>query len=350
MDKDAMRAFMGRFMEMTTGAAVMGVVSVADRIGLFEALAGQGALEVETIAARTGLDRRYLEEILATLAAADILSYDAAGARFELPDEHAACLADEGSPYFLGGWSQMVPALYRAVPGVARAAREGGGVPFSEFGSDMVEGIARSNGPGTRILLARRWLASMPDVVAALETGLRVADVGCGCGDAVLTMAQRWPQSEFVGFDLDAGSVARAREAALAARITNVEFEQCSAELIPSDPGFDLITTFDVIHDLARPREVLAHLRAALRPGGTYLMVEPVAADRLEDNLHTAGALTYAMSTLHCMTQSLAQGGEGLGAAWGPAKAESYCREAGFSRFDRLPVDNPFNAFYRVEV
>jgi 2-polyprenyl-3-methyl-5-hydroxy-6-metoxy-1,4-benzoquinol methylase len=348
MDKQAMRAFMGRFMEMTTGAAVMGVMAVADRVGLFPALAGQGALSLDEIVARTGLDRRYLEEILATLCASEILIYQEASERFELPDEHAACLADETSPYFLGGWSQMVPALYRAVPGVARACREGGGVPFSEFGLDMVEGIARSNGPGTRILLARRWLAAMPDVVEALERGIRVADVGCGSGDAALTMARHWPNSSVVGFDLDAESVERARAAAGAEGVRNVSFEQCSAEAIPRDSGFDLITTFDVIHDLAKPREVLAHLRGALAPGGTYLMVEPVAGDRLADNLHAAGALTYAMSTLHCLTQSLAQGGEGLGAAWGPGKAEAYCREAGFGRFERLEVDNPFNAFYRV--
>jgi 2-polyprenyl-3-methyl-5-hydroxy-6-metoxy-1,4-benzoquinol methylase len=348
MDKEAMRAFMGRFMEMTTGAAVMGVMAVADRIGLFPSLAGQGALTLDEIVALTGLDRRYLEEILATLSSGGVLAYDAASERYELPAEHAACLADESSPYFLGGWSQMVPALYRAVPGVAKACREGGGVHFHEFGADMVEGIARSNGPGTRILLARRWLTAMPDVVEALEKGIRVADVGCGSGDAALTMARRWPQSQVVGFDLDAHSVERARAAAAEEGVENARFEKCSAEAIPGDPGFDLITTFDVIHDLARPREVLAHLHAALASGGTYLMVEPVAGDSLADNLHSAGALTYAMSTLHCMTQSLAQGGEGLGAAWGPAKAEAYCRDAGFGRFERLEVDNPFNAFYRV--
>jgi 2-polyprenyl-3-methyl-5-hydroxy-6-metoxy-1,4-benzoquinol methylase len=349
MDKDAMRAFMGRFMEMTTGAAVMGVMAVADRVSLFGSLAGQGALGLDEIAQLTGLERRYLEEILATLAAAGILEYDVESERFELSEEHAVCLADETSPYFLGGWTQMVPALYRAVPGVARACHEGGGVPFSEFGLDMVEGIARSNGPGTRILLARKWLSSMPDVVEKLVKGIRVADVGCGSGDAALTMARHWSQSEISGFDLDAQSVKRARAAAAEADIPNARFEQCSAEVIPSDPGFDLITTFDVIHDLARPREVLAHLLAALAPGGTYLMVEPVAGDSLAENLHAAGALTYAMSTLHCMTQSLAQGGEGLGAAWGPAKAEAYCLEAGFGRFERLEVNNPFNAFYRVE-
>lgn len=348
MDKDAMRAFMASYMEMTTGAAVMGVMAVADRTGLFKAMAGQGALSLDQVVARSGLQERYLQEILATLAAAGVLEYDAATACFALSDEHAACLADEGSPYFLGGWSQMVPALYRAVPGVVEAARTGGGVPYSDFGSEMVEGIARSNGPGMRILLARKWLPAMPDVVERLEEGIRVADIGCGTGTAVLTMARAYPSSQVIGFDVDRVSIERAREAAAEAKLENARFEQLGGEAIPSEPGFDLITTFDVIHDLVRPREVLGCIRSALAPGGTYLMVEPAVGDSLEENLNPGGALTYAMSTLHCMTVSLAHGGEGLGAAWGAKRAEDFCRAAGFTAFERLEIENPFNAFFRV--
>ena len=348
MDKNAIRAFMGRFMELTTGAAVMGVVAVADRIGLFARMAGRPPATLAEVAAYTGLDARYLEEILATLAAAGVIEYDAGARTYVLPEAHAVCLADETSPYCLAGWAQMVPALYRAIPGVARACSEGGGVPFSEFGPEMVEGIARANGPGTRILLTRKWLPAMSDVVARLAAGIRVADVGCGSGEAALAMARAYPASEITGFDVDSHSVERARKAAGEAGLGNVRFERCSGDAIPCEPGFDLVTTFDVVHDLVDPSAVLRRIRAALRAGGTYLMVEPVAGDELADNLHPAGALTYAMSTLHCMTQSLAHGGAGLGAAWGPRRAEAYCCEAGFSGFERLPVDNPFNAFYRV--
>lgn len=348
MDKEAMRSFMGRFMELTTGAAVMGVVAVADRTGLFREMAGRGPATLEAIADYTGLDARYLEEILATLAAAGIVAYDAEARTFVLPEEQAVCLADETSPYCLAGWTQMVPALYRAIPGVARACREGGGVPFSEFGPDMVEGIARANGPGTRILLTRKWLPAMADVVKRLEEGIRVADVGCGSGDAAIAMARAYPASRILGFDVDAHSVERAAVAAREAGALNVAFERKSGDAIPTEPGFDLVTTFDVIHDLVDPLTVLRRIRASLREGGTYLMVEPVAGDDLAENLHPAGALTYAMSTLHCMTQSLAHGGAGLGAAWGPRRAEAISREAGFSHFERLEVDNPFNAFYRL--
>ncbi len=348
MDRDAIKAFMGRFMEMTTGAAVMGVVAVADRSGLFRMMSGKPPARLAEVVAYTGFDARYLEEILATLCAGGIVVFDPVELTYHLPDEHAACLADESSPYCLAGWTQMVPALYRAIPGVARACREGGGVAFSEFGPDMVEGIARANGPGTRILLTRKWLPAMPDVVARLESGLRVADIGCGSGEAAIAMARAYPASKVFGFDVDALSITRARAAANEAGLTNVSFERAGGEEIPLEPGFDLVTTFDVVHDLVDPIAVLRRIRACLSEGGSYLMVEPVAGDDLADNLHQAGALTYAMSTLHCMTQSLAHGGAGLGAAWGPRRAEAHCREAGFGGFVRLEVQNPFNAFYRV--
>ncbi len=348
MDKKKMRVFMGQFMEMTTGAAVMGVVAVADRIGLFREMAGAAPADLDHWVEATGLQPRYLEEILSTLSAAGFLEFDADQDLFSLPDEHAACLADESSPYCLVGWSQMLPALYGAIPGVAHAAREGGGVAFADFGPDMVEGIARANGPGIRVLLTRKWLPAMPDVVARLEGGVRVADVGCGSGEAVFALAKAYPASTIVGYDIDSHSIELARGRAQSQQLSNVSFEQCSAESIPAEPGFDFVTTFDVIHDLVEPIPVLRRIREVLNPEGTYLMVEPVAGDALAENLHPAGALTYAMSTLHCMTQSLAHGGAGLGAAWGPRRAEGHCREAGFGEFDRIDVENAFNAFYRV--
>lgn len=335
-------------MGMVTGGATLGLVGVADRVGLFACLAGAGPQTLEQIADRSGLQPRYLQELCSGLAAAEILHYEAATRSFELCDEHAACLADESSPYFLAGWSQMIPSILNAVPGVARACREGGGVAFDAFGDDMIEGIDRSNSPGMRILLTRKWLPAMPEVVERLRLGIRVADVGCGSGAAVLTMARAYPKSRIHGFDISARSIERARAAAEAEGLANASFEPRGAEALPADPGFDLITTFDVIHDIAQPEHALKAIRRALADGGTYLMVEPDAGHDLEENLHPGGALLYAMSTLHCMTQSLAQGGVGLGAAWGPRRAQALCREAGFTRFERLDVDNPFNAFYEV--
>jgi len=348
MDRDVVYGFMARFMEMATGATVMGVVSVADRVGLFTKLAGQGPLTLAQIVERTGLQERYLREITASLAAAGILRYDAAAQTFELPEEHAACLADERSPYFLAGWAQIIPALMRAVPGVARACREGGGVPYSEFGEEMVAGIDRSNSPGTRILLTRRWLPAMPDLVERLKGGIRVADIGCGSGTAAISMARAYPKSSVFGYDVDPTSITRSREAAQHAGLTNVEFAQVGAEALPLQPPFDLVTGFDFIHDTVNPHAVLRRIHRALRPDGVFFMVEPAAGDSLEENLHPGGALLYSMSTLHCMTVSLAHGGEGLGAAWGSKAAEKLCREVGFTRFRRLEINNPFNAFYEI--
>jgi SAM-dependent methyltransferase len=348
VDREKVREFMERFMGLATGAAVLGAIGVADRAGLFAKLAGQGPLGLEEIARRTGFDRRYLRETLSALAAGGVLRYDPSTDTFELPAEHAACLADEKSPYFLAGWSQILPAIYRAIPGVARALRDGGGVPFSEFGEDMVAGIDRSNAPAMRILLTRKWLPAMPHVVERLEAGARVADLGCGSGASSITMAKAFPKSEVVGYDVDETSLARARAVAEREGVANLRFEQASAEVLPAERPFDLVTAFDVIHDLVRPRAVLRRIRQALAPDATFLMVEPAAADTLAGNLNPGGALLYSMSLLHCMTVSLAHGGEGLGTAYGPKRAEELCREAGFTRFRRLDIDNPFNAFYEV--
>jgi SAM-dependent methyltransferase len=348
MDREAVRKFMERFMEMATGAAVMGVIGVADKVGLFAKLAGRGPQTLGEIVASTGLNERYLREALASLSAAGIVSYDPKLETYALPDAHAACLADESSPYFLAGWGQIVRAILGAVPGVAKAMREGGGVAFRDFGPEMVEGISRSNAPGMRVLLTRKWLPALPDVTKRLDAGIRVADVGCGAGTSTLVMAKAYPRSEFTGFDIDETSLARARESAASERLPNVSFERVSAEELPASPGFDFVASFDTIHDMVNPRGALRRIRQALRGDGAYLMVEPSAGDTLADNLNPGGALLYAMSTLHCMTVSLAHGGEGIGTAFGPALAESLCREAGFTRFRRLDVQNPFNAFYEV--
>ncbi|HYB12523.1 MAG TPA: class I SAM-dependent methyltransferase [Myxococcota bacterium] len=348
MDREKVREFMEQFMGMTTGAALLAVTEVAGRTGLLSTLAGRGPQTLGAIAAACGLQERYLRETLSALAAGQILRYDPAQETFELTAEAAACLADEKSPYFLGGWTQFLPALYRAIPGVARSMREGGGVGYAEFGSEAVEAIDRANSPGMRVLLTRKWLPTLPHVVKRLEQGARVADIGCGSGTSTLSLAKAYPRSEITGYDIDATALARARAAAEREGLANVHFNQRSAEDLPQKPSFELVTAFDVVHDLARPRVVLRRIREALAPDGTFLLVEPAAGDSLAENLHPGGALLYSISTLYCMTVSLSQGGEGLGAAYGPKQAEALCREAGFAHFRRLEIENPFNAFYEV--
>ncbi|MEX1006019.1 MAG: methyltransferase domain-containing protein [Acidimicrobiia bacterium] len=348
MDRTAVWAFMERFVDMASGAATLFTLAVADRSGLLAVLADSQPVTVDEAAGRSGLDRRYVEEMLHQLTTAAVLDHDAETATFVLPPERATVIADDTSPYAMAGWLDMLPTAGNFIDDVVEVARTGGGVPAASYPDRMVHAVDRANGPSTRILLTRRWLPAMPDVVAGLESGARVADVGCGAGTAVLTMAAAYPNSDFHGYDVDPRAVAAARAQAAETGLDNVSFEVRPASELPTAPPFDLITTFDVVHDLAQPEAAVTRFRDALADDGTFLMMEPAVNAALEDNIEPRIALLYGVSLLFCMTQSLAEGGAGLGTAWGPEKAEALCRAAGFSRFRRLPIDNPFSAFYEV--
>lgn len=347
MDRDRIWQFMERMTGFAAGFTTLGLLSLADRTGILEALAGGGPLGVEAVGQSAGVDRRYAEEILSGLAVAGVVGYDPSSETFSLPEEHAAVVADDTSPYSLAGYLDMLPAMVAQLPALTEAVESGGGVPFPEYGPRAVLGIERANSPGTRVLLARRWLTTMPDVVEKLERGARVADIGCGTGTAALTMAEAFPASEVVGVDIDEGSIERAGERLKEAGMDNVSFHVGEAASLTG--SFDLITAFDVVHDMARPLETLGQIRSALADDGVMLMMEPNVSSDLEDDIgKDQAALVYGMSTMFCLSQSLSQGGAGLGAAWGPRRAEELCREAGFTEFTRLPIENPFSAFYRV--
>jgi SAM-dependent methyltransferase len=351
MDRSVIKSFMERFEELASGAVAIGAMAIADRSGLLEAMAGRGPVTIEEVAVdELGNDRfapRYVEEILATLAGAGIVMYEEATRRFLLPDEHAACLADPASPYSLAGWLDMIPAAMKTIDRISDATVEGGGIPLGDFDKGIVAGIDRLNSPGTRVLLTRRWLPAMPDVVTKLERGARVADVGCGSGTAAISMASAFPASTVIGYDIDPRAITRALEQARASELTNIWFELSPADEMVGK--FDLITTFDVIHDLDHPVEALGRILNALDDHGTYLMVEPAAGTSLVDNLNPRGVLITGFSLLYCLPQSLVGGGVGLGAAWGPQRAEHLCRQVGFSRFEKLPIENPYSNFFRVE-
>jgi 2-polyprenyl-3-methyl-5-hydroxy-6-metoxy-1,4-benzoquinol methylase len=348
MDRAAVWAFMERFVEMASGAATLFTLAVADRSGLLSVLGESRPVTVDEAARASGLDRRYVEEMLHQLTAAEVLDHDPETATFVLPPERATVIADDTSPYAMSGWLDMLPTAGNFIDDVAEAARTGGGVPATQFPDRMVHAVDRANGPSTRILLTRRWLPAMPDVVARLESGARVADVGCGAGTAALTMAAAYPRSEFFGYDVDPRAIAAARAQAAETGLDNVTFESRAAEDLPTEPPFDLITAFDVVHDLAQPEAAVARFREALADDGTFLLMEPAVNAALEDNIEPRIALLYGVSLLFCMTQSLAEGGAGLGTAWGPERAETLCRAAGFDQFRRLPIENPFSAFYEV--
>lgn len=347
MDRERIEAFLDRFVALASGATTIGLLAVADRSGLSSYLGDHRGGTSEEIARGAGLDERYVREILSGLAAAGVIDYDHGEGTFTLPPEHALFVSDPDSPYFMGGWLDMIPAAYRGIDGVTHATIHGGGVGFEEFGPEIIRGIDRANAPSQRVFLIRKWLPAVPGLLEALESGITVADVGCGSGTVALLIAGAYPASRVHGFDVspDSIDVARAR----ADGMSNVEFQVSAVADIPPDPGFDLITTFDVVHDLADPHGDLVRIREALRPDGWYLMMEPDASSNLEDNLHDRGALLYGISALHCMTQSLASGGAGLGAAWGRERAEELVLAAGFSSFQPLEeISNRFSSFYLI--
>ena len=344
MDRNKISAFADRFVNIAAGATTMGLLAVADRSGLSAYLGEFPTGTADEIADGAGLDQRYVLEILSGLAAAGVVEYESEGQAFTLPPEHALFISTELSPYFVGGWFDLLPSAMAQIDGITVATREGGGVAFDEY-ANIVEGVDRGNGPSQRALLTTKWLPAIEGMADLLNEGARVADVGCGAGTAALIMAQAYPNSQIVGFDVSEESISLA--ASRAEGIQNVEFHVSGAEEIPTEPGFDLITTFDVIHDLVDPLAGMTRIRNALTPGGRYLMMEPNASSDLEDNLHDRGALLYGISALHCMTQSLAHGGAGLGTAWGSRRAEQMARQAGFGSFEPLDsITNRFSAFY----
>ena len=345
MDREKIEAFLERFVQIASGATTLGLLAVADRSGLSSYLGESGGGTSTEIAEGAQLHERYVREILSGLAAAGVVEYDPDSETFTLPPEHALFLADAESPYFMGGWMDMIPAMFRQIDGVATATVHGGGVGFEEFGDEIIKGIDRGNTPSQRAFLIDRWLPGVPGLVERLESGIRVADIGCGSGTVARLISEAYPQSEVLGYDKSRDSIAVARSRS--EDVPNVEFHAYAVKEIPTEPGFDLITTFDVVHDLADPSGALEHIQEALRPDGFYLLMEPNASSSLEDNLNDMGALLYGTSTLHCMTQSLAKGGAGLGAAWGRDTTEELVRAAGFTSFEFLDgISNRFSAFY----
>jgi 2-polyprenyl-3-methyl-5-hydroxy-6-metoxy-1,4-benzoquinol methylase len=346
MNREKARAFVDEFMGFTSGATTIGLLAIADRCGLLTSMAGQPPTTAHDVATRAGLDTRYTTEILSGLSAVGVIDYDAAAETFHLSDEHAAVIADDTSPYSMAGWLDMLPSALVHIDAIAEATVHGGGVPFDAFGPTMVRGIHRAGSPSMNVLLTRRWLPQMPDVVERLTHGGSVADIGCGSGAAVVAMATTFPMATIVGLDVSAASIASAREAP---KPHNATFVVGGSEALADRGPFDLVTAFDVVHDLADPLGVLTDIKRSLVEGGSLLVMEPRVDDRLENNMHPRAAVVYGISTLHCLTQSLAHGGVGLGAAAGPATIEGLCREAGFTTFTEVPIDNPFSAFYRAQ-
>lgn len=349
-DQVKREAFAGRALGDTSMCMVTLMAALGDRLGLFKNLATRGPSTSVELAERTGLSERYAREWLGGMTAARYVKYDPDSGRFALPPEHAPTLAQEDDPFFMGGQYQTMLAAIAQISRVEEAFRTGGGVPQSAYDDSLWDGQARVSARWTENLLTQVWLPALPEVQAKLQRGAAVADVGCGRGLALIKLAQAYPNSYYVGYDLFEPAIARASENARAADVADrVRFQQLDATNgLPAQ--FDVITAFDVIHDAADPRGLLRAIRQAMKTDGIHVCVERNCSDTLEENIGPIGALSYGISLFYCMTTSLAAGGAGLGALGLPeTRLRELCIDAGFRSVDRLPLENPFNAVYAIK-
>jgi SAM-dependent methyltransferase len=325
------------------GALTASLVVIGDKLGLYRALAGNGGLTSTELAAKTGTGERYVREWLSGQAASGYVTYDPATGRYTLPDAHAAALTDEDSPACVLGGFQGMTAAMKATPKVIAAFRNGGGVGWHEHDPELFAGVERFFRPGYLANLVDAWLPALDGVTAKLGRGATVADVGCGHGASTIIMGKAFPRSSFVGFDYHQPSIDAANERARQAGIGGtVRFEMATAKAYPG-AGYDLVTCFDCLHDMGDPEGAARHVRQSLAPDGTFMLVEPFANDRVEDNLNPVGRLFYSVSTIVCTPASLSQEvGTALGAQAGEARLTDILRRAGFTRVRRA-AETPFN-------
>jgi SAM-dependent methyltransferase len=347
VDPDRLMAFVMRTVDevgatLGTALAVMG-----DKLGLYRAMAGAGPVSSAQLAERAGIGERYAREWLNAQAAGGVVAYDPATTRYELPPEQAVALTDPTSPAYLPGFFQIALGAVLDSPRITEAMRAGEGLGWGEHVHDVFEGCERFFRPGYHANLLTSWLPALDGVVAKLEAGARVADVGCGHGASTILMAQAFPRSTFVGSDLHAGSIDTARTRAAEAGLTDrIRFEVAPADGISGD-GFDLVTTFDCLHDMGDPVGASARIRRALAPGGTWMIVEPFAGDRVEDNLTPVGRAYYSFSTLLCTPSALSQSDDALGAQAGEARLRDVVTAGGFASFRRA-TETPFNIVFEA--
>jgi 2-polyprenyl-3-methyl-5-hydroxy-6-metoxy-1,4-benzoquinol methylase len=340
---DAARSeqFGERLLGMMNQAALALMTSVGHRTGLFDSMRGQPAATSRQVAESAGLHDRYVREWLDAMVTGGFVEYDPVTARYRLPDEHAAWLTRSASPNNVAVVAQYFPILGSVEDEVVQCFRQGGGVPYSSF-KRFHEVMAEDSGQTVLAGLFDHILPLEPGLMDSLERGLEVLDIGCGCGRAVILMAERFPASRFAGYDLSEEAIANARAEAARRGLTNVRFEVRDLTDFDEAGRYDLITAFDAIHDQAKPARVLAGIRRALESGGRFLMQDIAGSSHVHQNLdHPLAPLMYTVSTMHCMTVSLAQGGDGLGTMWGEERAQKMLGEAGFGtvRLHRLPHD-----------
>ncbi len=335
--------FMGKFVGDLGATLNAALVVIGDKLGLYKAMAGAGPLSSAELARKTETNERYVREWLSAQAAGGYVTYDAQTGRYTLPEEQALALAVEDSPAFIPGAFELALAALHDEPKISEVFRTGKGVGWHEHHPDLFRGTERFFRPGYVANLTTSWIPALDGVEAKLKAGARVADVGCGHGASTILMAKTYPQSTFVGFDYHESSVKWARNAAKDAGVDKrATFEVASAKNYPGR-DYDFACFFDCLHDMGDPVGASKHVLQSLKKDGTWMIVEPYANDRVEDNLNPVGRVFYGASTLVCTPASLSQEvGLGLGAQAGEAKLREVVTSGGFKRFRRA-TETPFN-------
>lgn len=350
IDADKLHEFLGKGVVDFGAVFHAAAVLIGDKLGLYKKLAAAGPMTSTELASATGTAERYVREWLGSQSAGGYVSYDAANGRYFLTEEQAFALADENSPAFLPGAFQVALAAVKAEPRIAEAFRTGAGLGWQEHDPELFHGTERFFRPGYAANLVSAWIPALDGVEPLLNKGGKVADVGCGLGSSTILMAQAYPNSTFVGFDFHPASIDLARQRAAQAGVADrVRFEIASAKEYPGR-DYDFVTFFDCLHDMGDPQGAAAHVRETLAPTGTWMIVEPFAGDRLEENLNPVGRAYYSASTLICTPASLAQEvGTALGAQAGEARLRQVVLAAGFGRFRRA-TQTPFNLILEAKL
>ena len=348
VDLDKLNQFVFRAVDEVGATLNAALVVMGDKLGLYRALAGAGALTPVELARRSGANERYVREWLNAQAAGGYVEYDPIGGGYTLPPEQTIALTDEESPAFLPGFFQVALGSVIDSPRITEAARTGEGVGWHEHNHDVFDGCERFFRPGYNAALVPDWLPALDGVVDKLEAGVRVADLGCGHGSSTILMARAFPNSTFVGSDYHAGSIETARRRAAEAGVADrVRFETAAAGA-QHDDGYALVTMFDCLHDMGDPVGAARSVHRMLDPDGTWLIVEPMAGDRVEDNFNPVGRAFYGFSTFLCTPASLSQDvGLALGAQAGEARIGDVVAAGGFTRFRRA-TETPFNLVFEA--
>ncbi len=348
LDQGKLEEFVGRFAGDLGAVLHAATVLIGDRLGLYKAMADCRWRVPEQLAERTRTDLRYVREWLAAQAASGYAEYDAASGRFRLTPEQAFALTSEDNALFAPGGVQVAASTLADVGLVAGAFRTGRGVAWGEHHPDLFEGTLRFFRPNYVANLTERWVPALDGVEEKLLAGTSVADIGCGAGASTIIMARTYTASEFVGFDYHEESIAMARRSAAAAGVSaRCSFEVATAKDYPGT-GYGLVTVFDALHDMGDPTGVAAHVLSTLAPDGTWMIVEPFAHDRLEDNLNPVGRIFYSASTTICLPVSRSQEVDaGLGAQAGEARLRQVVTAGGFTRFRRV-AETPFNLVFEA--